>query len=103
MKKFLGLASIIATGFVHFTAGAGFYIDMQGVKPKKQAQSLGMEGYNLLTGKYYGLVHEIGSGIPMTIKSFGEDSTLADALFFILPNEWFAYVDERVEELAQMK
>ena len=62
------MASIIATGFVHFTAGAGFYIDMQGVKPKKQAQSLGMEGYNLLTGKYYGLVHEIGSGIPMTIK-----------------------------------
>ncbi|MFU1599906.1 MULTISPECIES: hypothetical protein [Alteromonas] len=102
MKKFLGLASIIATGFVHFTAGAGFYIDMQGVKPKKQAQSLGMEGYNLLTGKYYGLVHEIGSGIPMTIKSFGEDSTLADALFFILPNEWFAYVDERVEELPRV-
>ena len=102
MKKVLGMASIIAIGLFHFEADAGFYIDMQGVKPKEQAQSLGIEGYNLLTGKYYGLVHEIGTGVPMTIKSFGEDSTLADALFFILPTEWFAYVDERVEELPRV-
>ena len=61
------MASIIAIGLFHFEADAGFYIDMQGVKPKEQAQSLGIEGYNLLTGKCYGLVHEIGTGVPMTI------------------------------------
>lgn len=85
------------------TTHAHFFIDYQQVKEKEQKSSLHVpEGFQLLTGKYHGLIQEIGEGQPHTVSSFGEAVEVADALGFLLPQDWFAYVDEQIEQLPQV-
>lgn len=82
---------------------AHFFIDYQDVtEPKLSATRANLDGFTLLTGKYHGLVQEIGTGIPNAISSFGEEVEIAEALAFILPEDWFAYVDEQIELLPQV-
>lgn len=89
------LAALLASN----TAAGGFYIDMQGINKPKANTSGVADGYKMLTGKYYGVIHEVGEGTPTKTNSFGDRSTIADAMFMIMPEGWFAYVDETVEEI----
>lgn len=82
---------------------AHFFIDYQDVKEKIESQSrVAPEGFELLTGKYHGLIQEVGEGQANLVSSFGEEVEVSDALSFILPEDWFAYVDQRIEQLPQV-
>ncbi|QCZ95528.1 hypothetical protein [Salinimonas iocasae] len=81
------------------TATAGFYIDMQGLNKAQKTIPGVADGYKMLTGKYYGIIHEVGKGNPSKTHSFGDSSTIADAMFMIMPDGWYAFVDETVEEI----
>lgn len=82
---------------------AHFFIDYQEVAKKTEQKShVAPEGFDLLTGKYHGLIQEVGAGQPNRVSSFGEDVEVADALSLILPEDWFAYVDQRIEQLPQV-
>lgn len=101
MKKYF-IGTIVLSTYLTTPSFAGYYIDMQGVSRGASQESRSIDGYNMLSGKYYGIVHEIGQGVPIPTQSFGESATMADAMFFILPEGWYAYVDERIEELPRV-
>jgi hypothetical protein len=94
--------SILILIFPTFSFGH-FFIDYQDVKEKpKEFQRATPDGFELLTGKYYGLIQELGNGSSQPISSFGEDVEISEALTLILPPDWFAYVDEQIELLPQI-
>lgn len=100
MKNFV-LAGILISvaSFSH----AQFFIDYQGVKPKAhETKRHTPDGYNLLAGKYFGLIEQIGEGNAESINSFGDDFGLDEALTMIMPGSWFAYVDSTIPALPNV-
>jgi hypothetical protein len=84
------------------TAQAKFYIDLQKEKPPTY-QKNNTEGYKLLTGQYHGRVFQVGEPIGIgAVTSEGEDQSIEDSMFFILPSGWFAYIDEQTVTLPNV-
>jgi hypothetical protein len=95
LKK-ITLFTLLATTF---TANANFYIDMQTVESTSKTPQA-VAGYHLLTGEYFGKIYQIGTPRPVPIvNSEGDDMRIADAFYMVLPNGWYAYVDEQVNAL----
>ena len=96
MKRQLIYAALLLS----FNAHAQLFIDYQGVKPKLEETSKHTpDGFRLLTGQYFGLIEQVGNGTPETISTFGEDFELDEALLMVMPEDWFAYLDESASEL----
>jgi hypothetical protein len=93
---------LICAALMPYLAHANFYIDMQKEKlPEKTPKS--MSGYKLLTGDYYGRVFTIGEPVKISaITSEGDDLPIQEAMYFVLPPGWFAYIDEQAIDLPEI-
>lgn len=81
---------------ISFTANANFYIDMQKEQIVPTSHS-SVPGYKLLTGDYFGKVYQVGTPFDLCgVSSEGENQAIEDAMYFILPSGWYAYIDEQV-------
>ena len=50
-----------------------------------------------MTGDYFGKVYPVGTPFDLGgVSSEGENQAIEDAMYFILPSGWYAYIDEQV-------
>ncbi len=88
-----------------FVTQANLFIDYQGEKAsKKTAKQLrdasGVpDGYHLYTDRYRGIIHEVGTGKPNKINTFGNEMDMKVALTMIVPDEWVVYAEEQFTKI----